>query len=213
MKKLWRGKKANRRLHWKAGNNMVNKFLSKLTGLRKYLLKIKSVRLSLRLWLLKAVLFIRQSREGCSKAFTIFEAVIVLAALGTLLAVSIPIYTNILNKAKIITAITDIASVSRELEDYLQDNGTLPETLDEIRTNFKDPWGRPYKYLAIIGKPKGQVQGQWRKDRFQVPLNADFDLYSKGKDGNSAPPLTAATSYDDVVRANNGDYIGLGSKY
>ena len=164
-------------------------------------------------WLSKAVSFIRKSREGYSKAFTIFEAVIVLAVLGTLLAVAIPIYTNVLYKARIVTAITDIAEVSRELEEYLEDNGTLPETLDEIRTNFKDPWGREYEYLGILGKKKSEVQGKWRKDRFQVPLNGDFDLYSKGKDGNSAPPLTAATSYDDIVRANNGDYIGLGSKY
>jgi len=171
------------------------------------------MRLPLRLWLSKAVPFIRRAREGYSKAFTIFEAVIVLAALGTLLAVSIPIYTNVLNKARIVTAITDIASVSRELEDYLEENGTLPETLDEIRTNFRDPWGRPYEYLVILGKNKSEVSGSWRKDRFQVPLNTDFDLYSEGKDGRSGASLTDSKSYDDVVRANNGDYIGIASKY
>lgn len=208
-----RGKKANCHLPWKAGNNMVNTFLSKLTGVRKYLLKIKSIMLASSHWLSKAVSFIRKTREGHSKAFTIFEAVIVLAALGTLLAVSIPIYTNVLNKAKIITAITDIAEVARDLEDYLQDNGTLPETLDDIRPNFRDPWGRPYEYLVILGKPKNEVQGLWRKDRFQVPLNSDFDLYSMGKDGETQQPLTQFRSYDDIVRANNGDYIGLASKY
>ena len=164
-------------------------------------------------WLSKAVSFIRKSREGYSKAFTIFEAVIVLAALGTLMAVSIPIYTNILYKARIVTAITDIAAVSRDLEDYLEESGTLPENLDDIRPNFRDPWGRPYEYLPVLGKTKQEVEGKWRKDRFQVPLNTDFDLYSKGKDGDSNAPLTVPVSYDDVVRANNGDYIGLASKY
>lgn len=166
-----------------------------------------------RLWLSKAVSFIRKSREGCSKAFTVFETVIVLAVMGTLLAVAIPIYTNVLNKAKIVTAITDIAEVSRDLEDYLQDNGTLPENLDDIRPNFQDPWGRPYEYLPLLGKSKDEVADYWRKDRFQVPLNSDFDLYSKGKDGDSDGPLTASPSYDDVVRAANGDYIGIASKY
>jgi len=192
---------------------MVNTFLSKLIDIRKYLLKIKSIGMRVRLWLSKAVSFIRKSREGCSKAFTVFEAVIVLAVMGTLLAVAIPIYTNVLNKAKIVTAITDIAEVARDLEDYLQDSGTLPETLDDIRPNFRDPWGRPYEYLVIIGKPANEVQALWRKDRFQVPLNSDFDLYSKGKDGDSGAPLTVPVSYDDVIRAANGDYIGPASKY
>jgi general secretion pathway protein G len=133
--------------------------------------------------------------------------------MGTLLAVAIPIYTNVLNKAKIVTAITDIAAVSRDLEDYLEDSGTLPETLDDIRPNFQDPWGRPYEYLPVYGKEKQEIEGRWRKDRFQVPLNTDFDLYSKGKDGDSDAPLTVPVSYDDVIRAANGDYIGPASKY
>jgi len=166
-----------------------------------------------RLWLSKAVSFIRKSREGCSKAFTVFEAVIVLAVMGTLLAVAIPIYSNVLNKAKIVTAITDIAAVSRDLEDYLEENGTLPDTIDDIKPNFRDPWGRPYEYLVILGRATEDVEGLWRKCRFQKPLNGDFDLYSKGKDGNSSPPVTAQVSYDDIVRANDGGFIGLAHKY
>ncbi len=52
-----------------------------------------------------------------------------------------------------------------------------------------------------------------RKDRFLVPINTDFDLYSMGKDGESVPPLTAAKSRDDVVRAANGAFVGLASKF
>ena len=52
-----------------------------------------------------------------------------------------------------------------------------------------------------------------RKDKNLVPLNADYDLYSKGKDGKSQPPLTAKVSYDDIVRANNGGFVDLASKY
>ena len=55
--------------------------------------------------------------------------------------------------------------------------------------------------------------GQARKDRFLVPLNSDYDLYSAGKDGKSRPPLSAQMSQDDIVRANDGAYIGLASQY
>jgi general secretion pathway protein G len=55
--------------------------------------------------------------------------------------------------------------------------------------------------------------GQARKDRFLVPLNDDYDLYSMGKDGTSSPPLTAKVSQDDIIRANNGSYVGLASLF
>jgi general secretion pathway protein G len=47
-----------------------------------------------------------------------------------------------------------------------------------------------------------------RKDRFLVPINTYYDLYSMGPDGQSQPPLTARVSRDDVIRANDGQYFG-----
>jgi general secretion pathway protein G len=46
-----------------------------------------------------------------------------------------------------------------------------------------------------------------------VPVNSTFDLYSLGPDGKSSPPFTAAPSQDDIVRANDGGFIGLASDY
>lgn len=51
--------------------------------------------------------------------------------------------------------------------------------------------------------------GKPRKDRFLVPINSDYDLYSKGRDGQSVAPLTAQQSHDDVIRANDGAFVGL----
>ena len=94
------------------------------------------------------------------------------------------------------------------------DYGRLPTDLTEIgEPNATDPWGRPYEYTLIFGLDKTEIEGKLRKDRFLIPLNTDFDLYSIGKDGMSAAPLTAEESWDDIVRANNGGYIGLGHKY
>lgn len=55
--------------------------------------------------------------------------------------------------------------------------------------------------------------GQPRKDHALHPLNTEFDLYSKGKDGESQAPLSANVSRDDIIRANDGQYIGLASNY
>ncbi len=48
-----------------------------------------------------------------------------------------------------------------------------------------------------------------RKDKQLHPINSDYDLYSVGKDGETVAPLTAKKSWDDVIRAADGAYIGL----
>jgi len=142
------------------------------------------------------------------------ELLLVVAIISTLLTVAIPGTSNMLYKAKVSRACAEISIMSQKLTDYLIDYGTLPETLEELDfPTITDPWGNPYEYLVILGKSKNEIQGKWRKDRFLVPLNYDFDLYSMGRDGKSVAPLTAKDSHDDIVRANNGDYIGLASKY
>ena len=65
-----------------------------------------------------------------------------------------------------------------------------------------------YPFPPGGGKPAGA-----RKDRFLVPVNSTFDLYSMGPDGESVPPFTAAKSRDDIVRANDGGYVGRASGF
>ena len=70
--------------------------------------------------------------------------------------------------------------------------------------------GQPYRYTNL-DTAKGN--GKARKNKNLVPINSDFDVYSMGKDGETAGPLTAKKSRDDVVRANDGRFIGLASEY
>jgi general secretion pathway protein G len=62
------------------------------------------------------------------------------------------------------------------------------------------------------GPPCGGIGGA-RKDRFLVPINSDFDLYSMGKDGNTFLPLTAPQSHDDIIRANDGGFYGMAAYF
>jgi general secretion pathway protein G len=65
----------------------------------------------------------------------------------------------------------------------------------------RDPWGNPYQYLPLDGASPpggggpgggGGAAAHARKDRFLVPIDTDFDLYSMGKDGQSASALPRA---------------------
>ncbi len=143
--------------------------------------------------------------------FTLIEILIVIAILGTLSGIAIPVYKNYIEKARIVSAIAEISILQKEIAEYETDNNVLPNTLNDIgRGNLLDPWGNPYQYLNFANV---HGMGQMRKDRFLVPLNTNYDLYSMGKDGLSQTPLTAQASHDDIIRANDGRYIGIASEY
>jgi general secretion pathway protein G len=147
-------------------------------------------------------------------AFTLIEVLLAVAIIGTLVALLVPTVSSILDRMRITEARAEIGVLGAKIQAHQTDSGDFPAAIEEIElVDHIDPWGNPYQYLIILGKEKSEIAGKWRKDRFLVPINSDFDLYSMGKDGKSSPPLTAQASHDDIVRANNGTYIGLASKY
>ena len=52
-----------------------------------------------------------------------------------------------------------------------------------------------------------------RKDHKLNPINSDFDLYSMGKNGVSKTQISNKDSLDDVIRANNGGFVGRASDF
>jgi general secretion pathway protein G len=143
--------------------------------------------------------------------FTLPELLIALAILGVLGAIALPAYSNYTEKARVNRAIADIRTLNALVRKYDDDHHTMPPSLAAIgAADMRDPWGRPYVYLKL-GAPS--AAGKARKNKNLVPINSEFDLYSRGKDGASLPPLTAKPSLDDVVLANDGGFVGLGSEY
>lgn len=142
---------------------------------------------------------------------TIIELMLVLGMIGVLAAIAIPIYDSYRERVKQTIAIQDIKILQGLIRDHEAGKGSWPVSLADVGNGDKlDPWGRPYFYLdltSINGK------GKARKDRKFNPLNSDFDLYSLGKDGASKQQLTNKESLDDVVRANDGAFVGLASNY
>ena len=156
-------------------------------------------------------------RRGVTRlGFTLLEIMIVSVILGSLAAVAVPRLNEALFRAQVARSIGDLKALEVDLYDFWVEHGRLPGTLAEIgRDGLLDAWGRPYRYLPIAPSTAGGGGnvGQYRKDRFLVPLNSDFDLYSAGADGRTQAPLGAAASQDDVLRANDGGFIGLASEY
>jgi general secretion pathway protein G len=151
------------------------------------------------------------SRNNKSLGFTVLELLIVMAVLLTISAIAIPNLMAAVDQARIARAVGDIKTLEDEIALYDTINGNLPDDLSQVGYgNYLDPWRNPYQYLNH-GTMKGN--GQARKDRFLVPLNSDYDLYSMGKDGQSSPPITANSSKDDIIRASDGSFLGLASQF
>jgi len=152
-------------------------------------------------------------RKRLLKAFSIIELLCVIAMIAIILSSAVPAYMNQLNKARIARAKAEIKIIAESIEDYLINRGEYPNNLHDVGYGYRtDPWGNLYQYLRIDGGEPGEV-GKKRKVYSQKPLNSDYDLYSMGRDGHSAPPLTAGPSQDDVLRLDDGGYLGVGSVY
>jgi general secretion pathway protein G len=146
----------------------------------------------------------------CS-GFTVVELLLTVAIILTVAAIAVPRYLSAIDQAKIAKAVADLHTIGVAIQGYEILNRQYPATLADVSYGeILDPWGQPYQYLNFANT---NGKGAMRKDRFLVPINTFFDLYSMGKDGKSVSPLTAKASQDDVIWANDGGFIGLASDF
>ena len=139
---------------------------------------------------------------------------IVTVLIMTISGIALPLYAEAVDAARITRAIGDIRAMANEIMAFQILNGDVPDTLDEVGYGaHRDPYGNPYEYLNFGSGGKGGGKGAARKDKFLVPINSRYDLYSMGKDGASVSPLTGKASRDDIIMANDGGFVGLAKNY
>lgn len=148
------------------------------------------------------------------KGFTLIELLIVMAIISTLSTIGFVYYRGFIEQTKNTKAISDIHELANLIEQFKEDNGRYPGNLDELgRGPLKDPWGNPYHYVNISEDAKrGASHQNARWDRNQRPINTYYDLWSNGADGKSQKQVVAAHSRDDIIRAWDGAFVGLGKE-
>ena len=147
------------------------------------------------------------------KGLSLLELLIAVAVLGIIVSFAYPSYSAYKDKVDNGVAISQLQVLIDKIEIFNAVNNRFPNSLDELSLPGEqktDPWGNNYVYLNhSTVKNNGKV----RKDKNLKPINGAYDLYSKGKDGDSTSPINAKKSQDDIIVANDGSYIGLASDY
>jgi general secretion pathway protein G len=156
-----------------------------------------------------------RQRRACpsSRGFSFLELLIVVSVILIITVMALPHLLAVLNEAKVSRAVGEIHAIEVNIAIFqATSTGTLPTDLSQIEaTSLIDPWGNPYQYFNhATGTGNG---GMLRQDLFLVALNEDYDLYSLGKDGQTATSIGAGVSLDDIIRASSGAYTGLASQY
>lgn len=149
----------------------------------------------------------------CRRAFSLLEVMISLTVVAILTLIAVPSYQGYRERVERTNTINDMRILGGGIENFRIEFGELPNSLDGILDPLPlDSWGRLFEYLNLQSGDPG-VEGKRRRDKNLNPINSDYDLYSKGEDGQSAAQLVAETSRDDIVRANDGAFMGLASEY
>ena len=149
------------------------------------------------------------------RGFTLIEMMMVATIMGSLAALAAPNLVRVMDETKVLEAISEIRVMAATARDHKLVNGTYPNAFDEFGlTDPLDPWGNKYEYLLIAGQFEVYPPGKKpRQDRFLRPINRDFDIYSMGPDAETADVLTDAASLDDIIRANDGGFVGIAEEY
>jgi len=142
---------------------------------------------------------------------TLIELMLVVALIGVLAAIAMPMYANYRERINRSVAIQDVRILQVLITDYAASGGSFPVSLADVGNGGKlDPWGHAYQYVDLTGV--GGI-AKARKDHKLNPINSDFDLFSMGKDGVFKSQLTQKDSLDDIVRARDGAFVGLASDF
>jgi general secretion pathway protein G len=146
------------------------------------------------------------------RGFSLIELLVIVAIIGILATIALPAYSKIKDLAKNARAESEIRMIEKGIALYMVDHAALPNESDVFANQSRiDPWGNEYQYHKITDPAD---PGAYATISGGDLVNSDYDLYSKGKDGQTTYEiLVEGTSSDDLIRCSEIGQVLLAEKY
>lgn len=118
-----------------------------------------------------------------NRGMTLVEIMIVLAIIGSIMALLLPKIAGAGDKAKVKEAKIQIGQLINSLSMYQTDCGKFPQSLQGLLAQDSGctNWG-PEAYYKV-SKGQDSIKDPWGNDYVYTLENGDFEIKSLGKDG------------------------------
>src|SRR5207249_10798340 len=124
-----------------------------------------------------------RARLGNQRGFTLIELMIVVAIIGILAAIAIPLYANVQARARVAKAQADLRTLASAVSMYQAHTGTFPNVITELTVTVSNNLGQTAgPFIGSVPTPPGGGSPAWSAytAAYTSSSNGTFSLTASG---------------------------------